>query len=107
MNNWKWTTLSVGLIRASSIRRLEYQPWHIRFLDDARLTRGMVQPISPVRGMKRKASGSQISSRAKRQRDAEPEYCDVKPEKDDNGIVWPAPVAALERARGFLKEWYA
>ncbi|EXJ87871.1 hypothetical protein A1O1_04798 [Capronia coronata CBS 617.96] len=34
-----------------------------------------------------------------------PDYCDIEPRRDDSGkTVWPAPEAALEGARAFIKE---
>lgn len=36
-----------------------------------------------------------------------PDYCDVETVKDDEGkAIWPAPEAAMEEARAFIKEWY-
>lgn len=57
--------------------------------------------------MKRKATDSDIDSKAaKRQREPEADYCDVKPQKDDRGItIWPASEQSILRARAFLKEW--
>ncbi|KAL8641107.1 MAG: hypothetical protein Q9228_002052 [Teloschistes exilis] len=55
--------------------------------------------------MKRKATDSQGSSEAKRQKEPVSEYCDVEPRKDDDGApVWPASPKAIEDARAFLKE---
>ena len=56
--------------------------------------------------MKRKAADSQVGSQAKRQREPEPDYCDVEIKKDGNGnVIWPAEREAMERAREFLREW--
>ncbi|KAI4202478.1 MAG: hypothetical protein LQ350_002561 [Teloschistes chrysophthalmus] len=55
--------------------------------------------------MKRKATDSQGSSEAKRQKEPVSEYCDVEPRKDDDGApVWPASPKAIEDARAFLKK---
>lgn len=36
-----------------------------------------------------------------------PDYCEVETVKDEKGeIVWPAPTAAIENARAFIREWY-
>lgn len=57
--------------------------------------------------MKRKATEPQGSSKAKRVREAEPEYCDAACQRDENETaIWPAPTKAMESARSFLKEWY-
>ena len=57
--------------------------------------------------MKRKAIESQKSSKAKRVREPEPDYCDAQTQEDGNGsIIWPAPTDAIESARSFLEEWY-
>lgn len=60
-----------------------------------------------IRMMKRKATDSQAASKAKRVREAEPDYCDAQCYKDENdSIIWPASQAAMESARAFLEEWY-
>ena len=57
--------------------------------------------------MKRKATESQASAKAKRVRETEPDYCDAHCQKDEHdSIIWPAPPDAMESARSFLKEWY-
>ncbi|KIV79824.1 hypothetical protein PV11_07371 [Exophiala sideris] len=34
-----------------------------------------------------------------------PDYCDVEPERDENGIaIWPAPQVAIDQARALIKE---
>ena len=64
--------------------------------------------VGQLREMKRKATESQASSKAKRVREAEPEYCDATCQRDENdSIIWPAPSEAMESARSFLKEWYS
>ena len=56
--------------------------------------------------MKRKATESSTSSKAKRQKKPEADYCDVVPRKDSSGkAIWPASEQAIERARDFLQEW--
>ena len=56
--------------------------------------------------MKRKATDSNVTSKPKRQREPEPDYCDTPLRRDaDGNYVWPAPSQAIEAARGFLKEW--
>lgn len=55
--------------------------------------------------MKRKAT-DKADSASKRVKEAD--YCDtpvVKDEHDD--IVWPAPQAQIDAARGFIREWSA
>ncbi len=57
--------------------------------------------------MKRKAVDMKESPIPKRQREQIPEYCDVQPRKDDQGVIlWPASQSAIEDAQAFLKEWY-
>ena len=57
--------------------------------------------------MKRKATESSKSPKAKRAREPLPDYCDVVPQRDEQGsIVWPAPAEAIDKARGFIREWY-
>lgn len=64
--------------------------------------------VGQLREMKRKATESQVSSKAKRVREAEPEYCDAACQRDENdSVIWPAPSEAMESARSFLKEWYS
>lgn len=59
-----------------------------------------------IRGMKRKATETNLSSKAKRMREPEPDYCDAQPQKSEDGsIIWPASMDAMESARSFLKEW--
>ncbi|KAL9098598.1 MAG: hypothetical protein Q9163_005778 [Psora crenata] len=54
--------------------------------------------------MKRKAVDS-AASKPKRQREPEPEYCDAKPQRDEDGaIIWPAPPSSMSAARDFLRE---
>ncbi|EHY53722.1 hypothetical protein HRR83_003938 [Exophiala dermatitidis] len=49
------------------------------------------------RGMKRSANG--------KPRPQVPDYCDIEPQHDESGkAIWPAPQAALEQAREFIKE---
>lgn len=56
--------------------------------------------------MKRKTLGSQPASKAKRQREAIPEYCDAVPKKDENGCaIWPAAPESIQSARNFLLNW--
>ena len=56
-----------------------------------------------AREMKRKATDTK-GLPSKRQKEPEPDYCDVETKKDGNGaIIWPAPAEALESARAFLK----
>lgn len=56
--------------------------------------------------MKRKVTEFQQPSKAKRQRETLPEYCDTACRKDKNGNdLWPASVEAILNARNFLKEW--
>ncbi len=58
--------------------------------------------------MKRKAVDIKESPQVKRQKEPIPDYCHVQPRKDDNGNqLWPAPSEAVERAREFIREWYA
>ena len=58
--------------------------------------------------MKRKATESLKTPKAKRIKEPLPEYCDVAPQTDEHGsIVWPAAAEAIESARSFLREWYA
>ncbi|RVX73299.1 hypothetical protein B0A52_02941 [Exophiala mesophila] len=46
------------------------------------------------------------ASKPKKPREKLPDYCDVKPKQDDSGnVIWPAPKAALDKARAFIKEW--
>lgn len=60
--------------------------------------------LLPIRGMKRKAIDAK-GPPSKRQRDPEPDYCDVEAKKDQDGsIIWPATAETLEDARAFLKE---
>ncbi|KAI4146070.1 MAG: hypothetical protein L6R39_003604 [Caloplaca ligustica] len=55
--------------------------------------------------MKRKAVDSKQSPKPKRQRDDIPDYCDVHPQRNDNGdTLWPASPEAIEQAQTFLKE---
>lgn len=73
-------------------------------------------PISLVRSrsiqhlpgpMKRKATGPAATPKAKRQREPEPDYCDAKPQRaEDGSIIWPASESAIESARQFLREWF-
>ena len=63
--------------------------------------------VTSSKMMKRKATGSESASKAKRQREPEPDYCDVGSRLDDNGsIIWPAEVEAVKGAREFLKRWF-
>ena len=56
--------------------------------------------------MKRKATEANISSKAKRVREPEPDYCDAQPQKSEDGsMIWPASMTAMEAARSFLREW--
>ena len=57
--------------------------------------------------MKRKAFDDISKPRPKqhRVREPEPDYCDAVPQKDANGIVWPAPEEAMEKARVFIRDW--
>ena len=62
-------------------------------------------PFSVVfaRGMKRKATDAKGAA-PKRQKEPEPDYCDVATRKDGTGAdIWPAPANAIEEARAFLK----
>ena len=62
--------------------------------------------IRSMSNMKRKASGSQPSSKAKRQKEPEADYCDVETRKDGDGkTIWPASSEAMEKAREFLRDW--
>ncbi|CAF9933387.1 MAG: hypothetical protein HETSPECPRED_008633 [Heterodermia speciosa] len=55
--------------------------------------------------MKRKAADSPTSTRAKRARETEPDYCDAQCPRDEHGsMICPAPPDAMESARSFLKE---
>ena len=63
-------------------------------------------PLSHTRTMKRKAESTNDATKKKRRQAEVPDYCDVDPVKDeDGGIIWPAPQEAIEKARGFLREW--
>ena len=56
--------------------------------------------------MKRKATDSQPSSRTKRLKEPEADYCDVETRKNEDGeAIWPASREAMEKARNFLREW--
>lgn len=74
------------------------------------LTRILTRSISrnpPAELMKRKATASVSSSKAKRQRELEPDYCDAKSQRaEDGSVLWPASESAIEKARQFLKEWF-
>ncbi len=66
---------------------------------------GVLPPAPPSllfdgrRGMKR---SSKVKARPKL-----PDYCDVEPRHDEAGnAIWPAPAAAMEEARAFIREWY-
>ena len=61
-----------------------------------------------ISNMKRKATDSLKGPKAKRAREPLQEYCDAAPQRDEQGsIIWPASAEAIERARSFLREWYA
>ena len=58
--------------------------------------------------MKRKAVDTKESPQVKRQKEPIPDYCHVQPRKDGNGNqLWPASSEAVEKAREFIREWYA
>ena len=92
----KHASLLCGFIHLPStinLHRVTYQPWRVIFR------------IS-TRNMKRKATDSNIESKAKRHKEPEADYCDVIPCEDAHGnVVWPASEQSIHRARGFLKEW--
>ena len=53
--------------------------------------------------MKRKATNAK-GAPSKRQKEPEPDYCDLETRKDENGAdMWPAPANAIEDARAFIK----
>lgn len=57
--------------------------------------------------MKRKAAESIGTDDLKRQKAAEPDYCDADPQTDGDGtVIWPAQVKAIEDARDFLRTWF-
>ena len=63
--------------------------------------------IRSMSSMKRKATDAQPSSKAKRQKEPEADYCDVETRKNGDGkTIWPASSEAMEQARDFLREWY-
>lgn len=63
-------------------------------------------PRQQSMGMKRKALDSQTLRTAKRQKEPEPDYCDVPTQKDSNGVeIWPAAANAIVNARTFIREW--
>ena len=63
--------------------------------------------LSFQRTMKRKATGAEATSKSKRQKEPEKDYCDVALRRDDDGsTIWPAKVKAIEEARAFLTAWY-
>ena len=56
--------------------------------------------------MKRKATDSQSTPKAKRSKEPLADYCDVEVRKDEEGNpIWPALPEAIENARSFLREW--
>ena len=57
--------------------------------------------------MKRKAFDEITKPKPKQQRvrPPEPDYCDATPQRDEGGIVWPAPNDAMEEARAFIRNW--
>ena len=69
------------------------------FLTRHRAFATLQHPVVNRRGMKQ-------ASKPKKPREKLPDYCDVKPKQDDSGnVIWPAPKAALDKARAFIKEW--
>lgn len=57
--------------------------------------------------MKRKAAESIDLPASKRQKEPEPDYCDVAPQTDDDGtVVWPAAAQSIEDARNFIRRWF-
>jgi hypothetical protein len=53
------------------------------------------------------ATASPAKKQKTKPRPAVPDYCDVEPRRDEAGeIIWPAPPAAIEDARRFIKQWY-
>lgn len=126
MRDVHWVYGIAGKLRSPSVRR---QSWskvsvvtssrvatHLQSRNIFRSNRHCPLLHSPssvgqLREMKRKAAGiqvSSVSSKAKRVREAVPEYCDAACQRDENdSIIWPAPSEAMESARSFLKEWYS
>jgi len=57
--------------------------------------------------MKRSISESAKTPKSKKQREPEPDYCDIAPKLGEDGsIIWPAPAKAIEDARTFLRQWF-
>lgn len=57
--------------------------------------------------MKRSISESVKTPKSKKQREPEPDYCDLAPKLGEDGsIIWPAPMEAIEDARKFLRQWF-
>jgi len=57
--------------------------------------------------MKRSVSESAKTPKSKKQRELEPDYCDITPKLGEDGsIVWPAATEAIEDAGTFLKQWF-
>jgi nanoRNase/pAp phosphatase (c-di-AMP/oligoRNAs hydrolase) len=54
--------------------------------------------------MKRKAKDLDSGPPAKKQETKAPDYCDVEPRRDEDGILWPAERKAMDAARDFIRE---
>jgi hypothetical protein len=47
-----------------------------------------------------------MSKAAKKPKPKVPDYCDVEPQRDEQGeVIWPAAKEAMEEAREFIKDW--
>ena len=77
----------------TNLHRVTFQPW-------------LVFSKRSTGNMKRKATDAATDSKAKRQRDPQPDYCDVEPREDGHGnAIWPASEQSIHSARELIKEW--
>ena len=94
----------MNVLRHVNLARIFIRPFH--FETGVALNTRNLSSTLDIRTMKRKAVDIKDAPESKRQKDPISEYCDEPPQKDDDGaIVWPASPTAMEKARGFLKEW--
>lgn len=92
-----------------AVARLRVQTWPCAWSGRSHLHNAIIhRPLVNWEGRcyATRGRGGMSKTGAKKPRPQVPDYCDAEPKRDGRGeVVWPAPAAAMEEAREFIRQW--